>query len=741
MELEVPVELGPLRVSRLAITVTGLTFPVDLSGGLSRLRHRRGSLETLRVDVTLKDLAQWLTPSVRQLFDWPTCSLSLIPTEEGILVGMHSTNAALAFVVVFAPDEDTITWVVSDARAAGMNLHAHGAALLATQAMLARFASQEGSVFRTEQVASQLAREVLIDAGARLPITRGLRFCQWDVGADCIGVMAERDAPPLAFTTTALRTLEAARLARSGDIALMQGDLDDARKAYMLALEQAPRHPALCLRIAELDCVAGHRPEAAMATIVEAMPAMDGGMVASRLFHALGDRESAVATASRAAELEAYSPLAAMLFAEASSFGASTKASLTMLDEAVARAPSMSPCRWERAKLRLDVGHVTGAVADFAHIEAATSGATERFAVCLQAGHMLLRRREPEEAARFFEHALRYMPSSAEASAGLARAFLVIGDGQRAVTLLRRAVALTQRGKAPSPALLLELARSLADVTNDLPAAIAHARAVPYGIPEAVQARALEGRWRSMLGDLAGASLAYGRARETAEMFLAADLADSADFLIEAARFELDIQYNAHAAKRHLYTALELRPTQETIRSMFRRACALVEDANRTTHTHGQDPCTGASAMDVHPSGLPSETLESSSPSDAQDDTRCAIPHAPQNPTRATGCDVPIEDDAEAEARVCSLTERVRANVNDWDSVLELCSLLEHLDRNLDLFAIVSARLEETTDADRRAALNRFRQMCLVRLALAARQDGRLDEAGLYEDALDSGDI
>jgi cellulose synthase operon protein C len=47
IELEHPLPLGALQVEQLSISLVGLSFPVDLSGGVARFRHRRGALEHL----------------------------------------------------------------------------------------------------------------------------------------------------------------------------------------------------------------------------------------------------------------------------------------------------------------------------------------------------------------------------------------------------------------------------------------------------------------------------------------------------------------------------------------------------------------------------------------------------------------------------------------------------------------------------------------------------------------------
>src|SRR5690349_6146194 len=44
IELDAPFRLGPLTVTELALSYAGVRFPIDLSGGVARFRHRRGEL-------------------------------------------------------------------------------------------------------------------------------------------------------------------------------------------------------------------------------------------------------------------------------------------------------------------------------------------------------------------------------------------------------------------------------------------------------------------------------------------------------------------------------------------------------------------------------------------------------------------------------------------------------------------------------------------------------------------------
>src|SRR5262249_4307838 len=150
-----------------------------------------------------------------------------------------------------------------------------------------------------------------------------------------------------------------------------------------------------------------------------------------------------------------------------------------------------------------------------------------------------------------------------EAVAGLARPLRALGQDRRALDLLARAAALAARRGKSARAEELDLARGLAEVVGDLPAAVARVRAIPPGGPHAFEARLLEGGWRAALGDLGGASGALGRLRDAVELVptVSGDAAGSlAALLVEAADIEERLRGDVFAAQRHLGVALRLAP-------------------------------------------------------------------------------------------------------------------------------------------------------------------------------------
>src|SRR5262249_54177206 len=93
------------------------------------------------------------------------------------------------------------------------------------------------------------------------------------------------------------------------------------------------------------------------------------------------------------------------------------------------------------------------------------------------------------------------------------------------------------------------------------------------------------------------------------------------------------------------------------------------------------------------------------------------------------------EGGTDDETVVDRLTDRLRADPNDNETAIALADALERLGRDLDLLALVSARIEEGDEAAR-AAFEPRRRGVLVRLAGQAREAGRTDEAALYESML-----
>ncbi len=734
LELAEPLHVGPVTVTHLVSSLDGLSFPVDLTGGVARFRHRRGTLDLMVVEAQLARLASVLTPRARDALDAPSLRLSLLPSDLGLTVGVHDDHKALAFSAFFTPDEHQIQFVVANARGIGFGIHNHATAIRLARALCASPRGR-GSIVALDDAFARLAREVLVDAGARLPACAGLRTT-WEQTSDGIRLTASQSASDDAPPAHVVRAIELARIAEQGDEALVAGRLEDARTAYVAALEAAPRHPDLALRIAELDLLVQHAPESALASVVETMPALEGGLVAAMLLAVVGDREAACVALQNTAEREPFAPLASRLLTLAASHASELRDQLALLDEALARSPGCTDIRWQRARTRLSAGHFTDAVADLGQLEASTRGSTDRFDVCLRAGQMLLQARLPLDARTFFEKALRYSPRSPDASTGLARAFFALGDARRGVALLSRATLLAQKTQTHRAPALIELAVALAEHTEDLPAAIFHVRSIPFGVRETIAARALEGRWRHQLDDLVGASHAFSQAREAAAQLPLATVAAESAWLLEAALFELDVRNDARSAKRHAELALQAAPRDPRAQQVFRRA-ARAEQARSVEWTDTASPTPETATSDEAAIGIGDEPVPGPTTAapvlDAPEPPRCEHQKEPSKPAIPLDLFGEAEGEAVDETRIETLTDRIRANPADQVAVYELCSLLERAKRDLDLIALVSARLEESTDPAFRSDLLATRRRVLQRMIRTCKDEGRIDEAEMYE--------
>jgi tetratricopeptide (TPR) repeat protein len=520
-----------------------------------------------------------------------------------------------------------------------------------------------------------------------VPDTRDIRWGLLESDTFGFRVSCDRTFSPPALAPHVVRELELAKLTEQADDALAASSLDEARDGYLALLERSPRDGAVARRLADLDRVVGGRKEAALSTLLEAMPVAEGGFLAGELLAANGNAQAAVLALRQAAEREIFGPLAALALLQASEHTETVRERHDLLDQAVARSPALEAPRWARFALRLELADLKGAMADAEHLEAATRGAHRRHEVWRRAADGFLERGHAAKAITLFERALRYAPDDPVAVSGLARSLLQAGRSGRALDLMARAVELGERKGTPAFGAVLSLARALADHASDFPHAIARLRSIPAGEPESLDARGLEGRYRGMLGDLAGASMAFARMRDAVEMAkeIASDRA--AAWLVEAARFERDTKNDALAAQRHLGVALQLLPRDAKILSMFREVAA-----EATASSKEIDRVAG-------------------------------------NPA------VPGFDPTRDEERALSLSERLRGDPSNHRVALELADVLARLERNVEVFALLAARLEDATHETRPDLVPR-QIAALERLIEGARREKRDNEVEIYTDAL-----
>ncbi len=701
LELAEPVALGPLRVERLALGLPGLKYPVDLSGGVRSFRHRRGALGELTVGAALVELERWLAERWRGVLATLERGPELWWQEGALAVGLAERERALAFELRWIPEPHALRFVVQGARAVGFSGPALGHALRLLDSL--GQGVRQGRIWSVEGSPRAIATELLPSLGVRTPAVAGVHPIALEVRGGQLLLKWERDAVPPEPDAAALRALELARLTVEADDALARAELDAARGGYLVALETAPRHPELVRLLAELDVATRAGTEAALGLLTESLPATASGLVGMELLAGLGDRDGALTALEFALQHERFAPLAALAWARWAELTTDLGERALALDRAVSACPASAHVRSARLALRAERGDIEGAVADGVHLEAGARGTQAKHAALRQAASVILAAGFVHQAGRMFERALRYVPEDIEATVGLAEALRATGKPGRAATLYARAVELAQAREQQAPAALLALAELCAERERDLPAAIARARQVPVGAKEELRARVLEGRWRALLGDEAGASLAFARLRDVVERGVGVTPELAVDALLEAARFEREVTGDRAATERHLAVALRLAPRSERVATAYRQAAAALAAQRRQVEPPVPSP---------EPSPCPP-----SAPGDAA---------AAQERVELT--------EAELAARAQALEAALRVRPDEPGLALELATLLTQLGRAEEAYALLAGRWEDgVTDPERRPTLT-----ALCRLATRLRDDapGSGAEAALYAEAL-----
>lgn len=572
LEIYEELRLDPLIVHELAWTLPNLRFPIDLSGGVDVFRHRRGELTRVGMQASFEALIAYARPRVREAMGRVGAAVRLWPLEQGVGVGLTGDLGALAFDLQWAPSGQDARWVVSNARGVGRVHVPLGQALRVAETLFSGVAERRGRLLVAGDLGRRLSRQLAPALGARAPDEGTISIERLDVDADGLRLRLTEGAELPILSPDGVRNLELAHLCLEADDALARGDVDAARAHYLVALERAPRHPEVVSLIAQIDLEHGERAEAALGMLVDCMPATQFGLIGAMLLARVGDTLGARQAVVNAAANEAYPPLAAGLWQRLSELSPLLEERRDALDRAVACAPSAIDVRWARFDARVEWGDERGAVADAESLEAAARGSRARHDVLIRAANQLVARGYVRSAGQLFERALRYVPEDPSATFGLARALLGAGRTQRAMTLLERAVELAQAQGTISADALIELARLLAEHTGDHPQAIARVAQVPASSERSIEALALEGRWRAALGDLRGASIAFGRLRDACELSgRARALPEAAAWLTEAAQFENHSLGDIAAAERHLASALRLAPQNARVRKLYRQ--------------------------------------------------------------------------------------------------------------------------------------------------------------------------
>lgn len=785
IELAQRVALPPLDVVELVVRLPNVRFPFDVTGGITKFRHRRGELDRMALELDARRVARWAEPQLRGLIAAGPCTVSIVPRAFGATVTLvagappmgeanasasadadanadlqrqgeggrtSSESRALAFEIAFAGGASAeLAIVVHTARGANLVAPATLLAIRAVATLIGEHATREGSRFVVPRAAERLARVLLPDAGVRAPSGADVKLVGSGENDGVVFVAFTRGTavPDLPQAVTVAH--EAATLTRQADDARVVGDLERARHLDLAAFERAPKHPQIARRIAEVDAHVAGRAEAAIAILRGGSANTSApylGTLLGDLLVEAGDIPSAIAALLREGERDPSPAVAALTYGRAAALAKDPADALTWLDAAIARSPTLVELRWDRAARRLTQGRLADARADFQELEAIAVGSRERYDVLRRAAAIHRCRGLGKDAAVLYERALLYRPDDPETIAGLGAAIAAEGRAPRGATLLARAIELADASVPPLPTAWMELAlaRILGDSLGDRPAAIAHLRAVADATPEAIDARGLEGRYRVLLHDTAGASLAFARLRERA-LSSETPLPHAARWLDEAARFEEE-RGELALAQAHLAAAHRIHPGSMEIEARYR---TLSERVGRAARLGVLPPMpSSTSEVRIEIAGAPDDardhvtvpagaggaekvrervTLPAPTEGDEKARARATLPAPPSGMAAST----PEED----EARVEALTRTLQGDPTNDKVVDELIVRLTRLGRSMELLALLSARLEDAPPDRRDELLPRHREV-LERLEVDARAAGRDGEADLFRMARDA---
>src|SRR5258706_1633668 len=212
LELDQSVPLGFFDVDQLLIQLVGLTFPVDLSGGVAKFRHRRGALEHLSMAARRDKVVAALAPRLRGVLGPTTPALTIANLTGGAMIGLVTGTQALAFDLLWAPSEGDVRFVVCSARSLGLSTPSLAAALRALDGVAGHAAERSGSVVLFAGAAKTIAEHVLPEAGARVPAVSDLRWGALESDTFGFRVACDRTFSPPLLGAHVVRELELAKL-------------------------------------------------------------------------------------------------------------------------------------------------------------------------------------------------------------------------------------------------------------------------------------------------------------------------------------------------------------------------------------------------------------------------------------------------------------------------------------------------------------------------------------------------
>jgi hypothetical protein len=266
-----------LVVTQLAAGLAGMRFPLDVSGGVARFRHRRGELQRLEVEVGARRIERWAAPRLRGVLGMRSPDVWIGVARSRATVCVAATSGpeeswaspppAVAFDLHALVEGENLVLVVANARGVGLAATATAIAIACVEAALGDSARREGATFVFRRPAAVLARALFPEAGARTPRADDVRWTAIATAGDTWVLQAVHGSVAAAPDEEAVIARQVAADLRAADDKLVTGSLDEARDACIDLLARSPGQPEIARRLIEIDASVVGRAEAALATL------------------------------------------------------------------------------------------------------------------------------------------------------------------------------------------------------------------------------------------------------------------------------------------------------------------------------------------------------------------------------------------------------------------------------------------------------------------------------------------
>ncbi len=175
IELAQSVRTGCLCVAGLSATLPGTRFPIDVSGGVPRFRHRRAFLQRVELEVDARGVERWAAPRLRGLVSTQMPEVWVCARAAGATVCVSgapsidnedfaSASPIVAFEVCAIAIESDLAFVVERARGSNLPVTATAMAIACVEALLGPLAYRTGATFLVARP-SRAARAVTLSGG------------------------------------------------------------------------------------------------------------------------------------------------------------------------------------------------------------------------------------------------------------------------------------------------------------------------------------------------------------------------------------------------------------------------------------------------------------------------------------------------------------------------------------------------------------------------------------------------